>query len=161
MITKAQLKAQAKYDKENTKQLALKLNVSSDADILARLEAESNKQGYIKMLVRNDMRNQSEVLSVDSIKYLLLPIVKKYKIKSLSLFGSYARCEATPKSDVDILIDGGNYQGLIEYTGMVCEMKEALGRDVDVVTTASLKNSRTKADKAFRDNIEKDKVELL
>ena len=72
MATKAQLKAQAKYDKENTQQVVLKLNIKHDADILAKLQNEANKQGYIKDLVRKDMRNLESVLSLDSIKYLLL-----------------------------------------------------------------------------------------
>lgn len=161
MASKAQARAQAKYDKNNTKQVILKLNINSDADILAKLSDASNKQGYIKELVRNDMRNATRVLSLDSIRYLLLPIAKKYKIDSVSIFGSYARNEATPSSDVDILIDGGNYHGLFEYMTMVDEMKAVLGRDVDVVTQESLNNSRSKADQLFKNNIERDRLLLI
>lgn len=161
MATKAQIKAQAKYDKENTKQVILKLNLNNDADILAKLENEKNKQGYIKELVRRDMRSAENILSIEAIKYLLLPVVKKYKIKSVSLFGSYARNEAKYSSDVDILIDGGNYKGLIEYMDMVDEMKKVLGREVDVVTQNSLDESRTKADKVFKRNIEKEMIVLI
>lgn len=46
---------QAKYDKDNTKQYRLKLNISSDRDIIDRLAAVDNKQGYIKRLIREDM----------------------------------------------------------------------------------------------------------
>jgi hypothetical protein len=49
-------KAQAKYDKENTVSVSLKLNKRTDADILERLDEVSSKQGYIKALVREDMR---------------------------------------------------------------------------------------------------------
>lgn len=161
MATKAQIKAQAKYDKQNTKQVMLKLNVNSDADILAKLGDEGNKQGYIKELVRRDMRDTSNVLSLDSIRYLLLPIVKRYEIKSVSVFGSYARNEAKPTSDVDILIDGGNYKGLVEYINMVDEMKTVLGRDVDVVTQATLDGSKTKVDKLFKKNIERERLVLI
>ena len=150
MATKAQIKAQAKYDKTNTKQIILKLNINNDADILAKLDNENNKQGYIKELVRKDMRNDENTLSLDSIKYLLLPVVGRYEIKSVSVFGSYARNEAKPTSDVDLLIDGGNYKGLVEYMNMVDEMKKVLGRDVDVVTQATLDESRTKADRVFK-----------
>ncbi len=161
MVTKAQIKAQAKYDKENTKQVILKLNLNNDADILAKLKDEKNKQGYIKELVRRDMRSAEKVLSVESIKYLLLPVVKRYRIKSVSLFGSYARNEAKPTSDVDILIDGGNYKGLVEYMNMIDEMKRVLGREVDVVTQNSLDESRTKADKLFKRNIERERLVLI
>ena len=161
MVTKSQLKAQYKYDRDNTKQIVLKLNLTSDADILAMLDSQPNKQGYIKNLVRNDMRDYSGVLSLDSIKMLLLPVVNKYEITSLSVFGSYARNEANADSDVDILIDGGNYSGLFEYENMISSMKEALGKDVDLVTQSVLDKSRSKADFIFRDNVERDKVVLI
>lgn len=161
MATEAQLKAQAKYDKKNTQQVVLKLNVKHDADILAKLQNEANKQGYIKDLVRKDMRNLESVLSLASIKYLLLPIVHRYGLQSVSIFGSYARNEAKPSSDVDLLIDGGNYQGLVEYMNMVDEMRSVLGRNVDVVTQASLDRSRTVADLMFKKNVEKERIVLV
>ena len=52
----AQLRANAKYDKENTKSILLKLNLRTDSDILERLEEVGNKQGYIKELIRRDMK---------------------------------------------------------------------------------------------------------
>lgn len=56
--TPAQLRAGAKYDRENTKQVMLKLNRRTDADILAALEREPNVQGYIKRLIRADLANK-------------------------------------------------------------------------------------------------------
>ena len=56
MATAAQLRAQAKYDRANTKQVILKLNKGTDADILARLASVDNVQGYIKRLIRSDAR---------------------------------------------------------------------------------------------------------
>ncbi len=54
--SKAQLRAQAKYDKDNTVQIKLKLNKKTDADIISWLDDTSNKQGYIKELIRADLR---------------------------------------------------------------------------------------------------------
>lgn len=56
MTTAAQKKANAKYDKANTKQVVLKLNLKTDADILERLQEVGNKQGYIKDLIRMDLK---------------------------------------------------------------------------------------------------------
>lgn len=53
--TEAQRRATAKYDKDNTVRLSLKLNKVTDADILARLEEVESKQGYVKELIRADM----------------------------------------------------------------------------------------------------------
>ena len=50
-------KAVAKYDKQNTKQIILKLNTNTDADILEHLDGK-NKQGYIKELIRKDIANK-------------------------------------------------------------------------------------------------------
>ena len=59
-VTKAQMRAQEKYDRNNTVQIHLKFNKNTDADILARLEQVSiepgGKQGYIKALIREDIR---------------------------------------------------------------------------------------------------------
>ena len=52
--SKAQLRAQAKYDKDNTVQIKIKLNKKTDSDILEILNSVSNKQGYIKELIRID-----------------------------------------------------------------------------------------------------------
>ena len=49
-------KAQEIYDKANTVQVRLKLNIKTDADILKKLEQVGNKQGYIKALIRADIK---------------------------------------------------------------------------------------------------------
>ena len=58
MTTDAQKRASAKYDKENTRALMLKLNKKTDADILEYLETLDNVQGHIKMLIRCEMWKQ-------------------------------------------------------------------------------------------------------
>ena len=47
--------SQQKYDKTNTTQIRMKLNLKTDADILEKLESVGNKQGYIKALIRADI----------------------------------------------------------------------------------------------------------
>ena len=54
--TPAQKRAQEKYDAKATVQVKMKLNVSSDADILQKLDSVPNKQGYIKELIRKDIK---------------------------------------------------------------------------------------------------------
>lgn len=50
--------AQEKYDAQNTAQIKLKLNLNTDADILEQLAKVGNKQGYIKELIRRDLRGE-------------------------------------------------------------------------------------------------------
>lgn len=48
--------AQAKYDKANTMMISIKLNKNTDSDIIERLGKETSRQGYIKELIRNDIK---------------------------------------------------------------------------------------------------------
>lgn len=61
MATEAQKRAKAKYDKENTKQVMLKLNLKTDADIIRYLEGVGNVQGHIKQLLRREIRYRANV----------------------------------------------------------------------------------------------------
>lgn len=65
MATEARKRAVKKYDEANTKQVHLKLNLKTDADILERLANVDNVQGYIKELVRADMRKTVDTIIVD------------------------------------------------------------------------------------------------
>lgn len=50
--------AQTRYDAKNTIGIYLKLNKSTDADILKQLYSQPNKQGYIKALIRADIQKK-------------------------------------------------------------------------------------------------------
>ena len=59
--SKAQLRAQAKYDKDNTVQVKLKLNKKTDSDIIKRLSEVDSKQGYIKELIRLNILQDNSI----------------------------------------------------------------------------------------------------
>ena len=52
MTSEAQKRAVAKYDAKNTVQVHIKLNKTTDADIIRILDSCGNKQGFIKDLIR-------------------------------------------------------------------------------------------------------------
>lgn len=56
MVSKAQKAAAARYDRTHTRQFTLKLNLETDADILRKFAECGNIQGYIKRLVRADLK---------------------------------------------------------------------------------------------------------
>lgn len=58
-MTPAQKRAKEKYDNNNTVQIKLKLNIKTDKDILEALERSGNKQGYIKELIRKDLKEKT------------------------------------------------------------------------------------------------------
>ena len=53
--SQAQREAVMRYDSENTTRIAIKLNNTTDQDIIDWLKSQKNKQGYIKSLIREDM----------------------------------------------------------------------------------------------------------
>lgn len=56
MTTDAQKRAGTKYDNANTVQIKMKLNIKTDADILAWFDRQETKQGAIKKLIREDIK---------------------------------------------------------------------------------------------------------
>ena len=55
MRSAASKRQQAAYEKEQTRHFSLKLNRSTDGDIILWLEGQENTQGYLKRLIRRDM----------------------------------------------------------------------------------------------------------
>lgn len=51
--------AQIKYHKEKTKSLTIRLFISTESDIINKLDSVENKAGYIKQLIRNDINNKT------------------------------------------------------------------------------------------------------
>ena len=80
------------------------------------------------------------MLTIEEIKAAVTKVGKRYGIKSAYLFGSYARGEAVEDSDVDIIIDRGKIDGLIELSGFRLDlMRELNGNEVDVVTVGGVR----------------------
>lgn len=55
-----QYAANAKWDRENRRNIVLRLSKTTDAEILAYLDSLPNKQGYIKSLIKQDMERSNE-----------------------------------------------------------------------------------------------------
>lgn len=93
----------------------------------------------------------NKIYSIDEIKSIAAPIAKQYGIARLFLFGSYARGEATEKSDIDFRVDKGSLKGLFALGGLYADLEDGFGKDLDLLTTGSL-------DKNFLDKISKEEV---
>ena len=80
---------------------------------------------------------------LDDIKNLLAShkeqLFKKYGLKFLAVFGSYARNEQTAKSDVDILVEFNSSVG-IEFIDLCEELENLLHQKVDLVSKAGVKS---------------------
>jgi predicted nucleotidyltransferase len=95
------------------------------------------------------MINES-ILTVDEIKEKVTPVAKQYGVSKVSVFGSYARGEATAKSDVDLCIDEGKIRTLFQLSGFCADVEAALKKKVDVICETSLYD-----DAFFKENVEK------
>ena len=65
-------------------------------------------------------------------------IATEFGARNVRVFGSMARDEASPDSDVDILVDMEEGHGLLDIVAIKQELEELLGRPVDVVTEAAV-----------------------
>jgi predicted nucleotidyltransferase len=74
----------------------------------------------------------------DTLRQNLTDLRRRYPIASLAIFGSYARGDETPESDVDILVE---FNGDIawEFFDLEDELKNILQKKVDLVSKGGLK----------------------
>ena len=71
-------------------------------------------------------------------RQLILNIAARHGAKRIRVFGSVARGEARPDSDVDFLVDLEPGRSLFDLGGLLMDLQELLGRKVDVVTMDGL-----------------------
>ena len=68
----------------------------------------------------------------------ILHIAAKHGAKNLRVFGSVARGEARPDSDVDFLIHLDDDRSLLDHVALMQDLEDLLGRKVDVVEDEAL-----------------------
>jgi uncharacterized protein len=67
-------------------------------------------------------------------------LTKRFGMKSLAIFGSAARDESGPDSDVDILVDFAQPPTFDQYMDLKFFLEDLLGRRVDLVTRRGLRD---------------------
>ena len=94
------------------------------------------------------------LMSTQTMNQTIADYFKTQPVLKAWLFGSFARGEETPRSDVDILFVP-DYSGkpftLFTHGGMLMDLQELLGRDVDLVVEGTLRPYA--AETANRDKI--------
>ena len=68
--------------------------------------------------------------TIDRIRDVLLPVFEAHPIYTATIFGSYARGNATEQSDVDIVIDSYGQLLNMDFYGVLDEITERLGKPV-------------------------------
>ncbi|MCL4400458.1 MAG: nucleotidyltransferase family protein [Candidatus Parvarchaeota archaeon] len=91
-------------------------------------------------------------LSLQKIKDTAVPILKKYGIEKAAIFGSFARGDARPDSDIDILIK--RPANALNTLLLIDELKSAFEREIDLVTYESL-------DMHIKDSVIKESLQII
>jgi len=73
-------------------------------------------------------------LSFEELCGIVSPIAKKRGVDKIYLFGSRARGDNDAESDYDFYIVPGSIKSLIGLSGLMQDLEEALGEDVDIIS---------------------------
>ena len=91
--------------------------------------------------------------TIDELRSIISPIAAEHGVKSVSLFGSYSKGNASADSDIDLKIEKGQLRAMFQICGFRLAVEDALKLPVDLITSES-------SDTDFLDMIAKDEVLL-
>ena len=103
------------------------------------------------------------IYTLEEIRSRTLPIIQKYHIPAMYLFGSYARGQATEGSDLDFLVDttGTDLTSLLRLGALYCDLEGAFEKRIDLITVRSIMQDTDMAsDVDFRNAVLKERVRL-
>lgn len=93
-------------------------------------------------------------ITIDEIQQKAIPILKEAGVTKSSLFGSYVRGDENEDSDVDFLIEFPKGKSLLDLVRLERRLREALSKNVDVVTYRSVSP-------LLKKYIQKDELQIL
>lgn len=93
-------------------------------------------------------------IDIAKIKQKILPILHRYGVTRVGLFGSYVRGEMREDSDIDIVVKIEKDISLLDFVELKLEIEEVLGRKVDLVEYNTIKP-------LLRERILKEQVVIL
>jgi len=96
------------------------------------------------MLAKDHIRNRREEI---------IAIAGRYGASDIRIFGSVARGDAGEQSDLDLIVRFEPGRSLLDHGGLVMDLRELLGRRVDVIDEEAMKPR-------FRDHVMKEAIPL-
>jgi len=87
------------------------------------------------------------------INQIIIDTTLPYKPKEIGVFGSYARNEMGPDSDIDIIVDLNEDVSLFDIGGLYMDLTEKLGKKIDLVTKGGI-------NEVFKKYIERDLISI-
>jgi predicted nucleotidyltransferase len=101
------------------------------------------KGGIVTRRNKNDLEKETPMKNLDVIKSTMDAhksiLKKRFKVKSMAIFGSYLRSEQNKDSDIDILVEFYETIDLFEFIGLENYLSEILNNKVDLVMKDTLK----------------------
>jgi predicted nucleotidyltransferase len=77
-------------------------------------------------------------MSMEEIEATLVSFLGNYGARRIGVFGSYARGEQRPDSDLDVLVDFSDRKSLLTLVRIERELSETLGVKVDLLTEQAI-----------------------
>ena len=86
-------------------------------------------------------------MKIEDIKKIVLPACREFNVHRLDAFGSTARGSATLASDVDLIVEFNkpDHRLAKRFFGLLHQLEDTLGCEVDLLTIDSLRNPYFKA----------------
>jgi len=72
-----------------------------------------------------------QIYTVEEIRQMLNEVLNDKPVYQVILFGSYAKQEATSKSDIDLLIDTKSTLKGFALLKLICQIKEKMKKEID------------------------------
>jgi uncharacterized protein len=102
-------------------------------------------RGVFRFLARLYNHAMDTRTLLDARRLEILTVARRYGALNVRVFGSVARGDARPESDLDLLVEMEPGRSLFDLGGLLVELQALLGVEVDVVTEKGLR-PRIRAD---------------
>ena len=105
--------------------------------VLSAFIEDTCTNGKISENIANNLKIKKVIINIPLIKKTVKEVIdsmNKEVIQKVYLFGSYARGEATSKSDIDLRVLGMSGLSLFDIGYIVAEIEERLNKKVDIIS---------------------------
>jgi hypothetical protein len=99
------------------------------------------------------IKKQEASKNIEEIKKKIIPILKQYRVTRAGIFGSFARGEQKKGSDVDILIEIGDWASMLDIIRLNRLLEENINKKVDLVEYSCIR-------KELKKNILNDEISI-
>jgi hypothetical protein len=91
-------------------------------------------------------RNENILVAIEGRRHELEGICRRRGVRRLELFGSAAREDFGPSSDLDFIVEFGTSPSLGDYLGLREELEALFARPVDLVMPRAVRNPYIRAE---------------